>query len=267
MAKAIACPRCQHRLDVSAVSPGASVRCPDCGQVSRVPTGNTSVRQAVVVAPPPAPASERGKTSVRAAVVVAPPPSSTERPTRVRNRAPRPAPAPARASQAPLLVGIAVGTIGIVVAIVALMGPKPAPSPAAEPVAKAPAPAAPKAPEPAEPTAPSAKPPVEEASKPLPAPPRDPSKVNWDQVMQALRPGGGFDDVSRPEGAAFKMVKDLGKAAYPPLVRYIDHEDMMIGRAAVTVLAELSGNKTPLPNEATKAKIKSDWEAWLKSNP
>ena len=85
--------------------------------------------------------------------------------------------------------------------------------------------------------------------------------------MQALRPGGGFDDLTRPEGAAFAKVKRMGKAAYAYLTRFIDNEDVVLGRAAVVVLNELSGRKGALPNEATKAKIKTEWETWIRENP
>lgn len=265
MARLIACPRCQVRIDVSDVSPGASVRCPDCGQMSRVPTGNTSVRTKPA-APPQNP--QRGQTSVRVAAVPAPAPAQgSERPTRTRQRnAGRNAPPPPKASKAPLIIGIAVGVIGILVGVVMLQGKSGGNPETPAPVSRKPATAKVETPE----TAPAKAPVVEkpeEAPKPIPAPPRDPLKANWDQLLVALRPGGGFDDPGRPEGAAFKMVKDMGKAAYPHLIRYIDHEDMMIGRAAVTVLGELTGKKGTLPNEATKAKIKTEWEAWLKTSP
>jgi hypothetical protein len=85
--------------------------------------------------------------------------------------------------------------------------------------------------------------------------------------MTTLRAGGAFDDLSRPEGVAFKRVKDMGKDAYPHLIRYIDHEDPLLGRAAVAVLNALTNQNKPLPNEGTKVKIKAEWEAWVKGNP
>jgi hypothetical protein len=268
MARLIACPRCQNRMDVGALSPGSSVTCPDCGQVARIPTGNTSVRTKAA-APPPAANPSKGNTALRVAAAQAPPPAApgaAERPTRVRQRpAGRLQPRP-RTSNAPLFVGIAVGAIGITVALVVLMSPPSAPpkplhAPAAATVPDPSPPPRVPLPDPGSAAAPP-------SDAPAPAPVRrDPQKANWDQLMQTLRPGGGFDDPGRPEGVAFQMVKDMGKAAYPHLVRYIDHEDAMIGRAAVTVLGELSGRKGQLPNEATKAKIRSEWESWLKENP
>lgn len=82
--------------------------------------------------------------------------------------------------------------------------------------------------------------------------------------MRDLRPGGGFDDLSRPEGRAFRKVKAMGSAAYPRLIRYVDNEDTMVGMAAVLVLNMLTARQEPLPKPATQHKIKADWEAWLK---
>ena len=61
----------------------------------------------------------------------------------------------------------------------------------------------------------------------------------------------------------------MGKAAYPHLVRFIDNEDTSLGTTAVLILKELSG-RSEAPGrvtEANKAKIKEDWEGWLKSGP
>lgn len=265
MPKLIACPRCQVRVDVTDVSPGSSVRCPDCGQMCRIPTGNTSVRTAPAQAP-----AKKGNTALRVAPVAAPAPApaaaAPERGgTRMRQRAARP-PAP-KSSNAGLWIGVAVGVLGLLGGLVFMSMSKPAPEP--PPTAtKAPpktVPAAAPAPAPAPAAAPAPEPEAPPAK--LPAPTRDAGKSNWDQIMTNLRPGGGFDDPGRPEGAAFKMVKDMGKSAYPHLIKYIDHEDIMIARAAVTVLGELSGKKSSLPNEATRAKIKAEWEEWAKSNP
>ncbi|HLF94708.1 MAG TPA: hypothetical protein VJB14_14685 [Planctomycetota bacterium] len=83
--------------------------------------------------------------------------------------------------------------------------------------------------------------------------------------MKNLRAGGGYEDLSRPEGATFARVKSMGKDAYPHLVRYIDNEDIMLGKAAVAVLNELTGQKKPAPREDTKVKVKEEWEAWIKA--
>lgn len=95
---------------------------------------------------------------------------------------------------------------------------------------------------------------------------RDASRANWDGLMKDLRAGGGFEDVTRPEGAAYQRVKAMGKAAYPHLVTYIGNDDVMLSRAAVTVLNHLTGLQKPLPNEATKAQAKSEWETWVSAN-
>lgn len=89
------------------------------------------------------------------------------------------------------------------------------------------------------------------------------AQIKWDEVMKSFRGGGAFDDPTRPEGLAFLKVKALGPAAYPRLVSYIENEDLIIGRAAVAVLNGLTGRSAPLPNEATKARRKTEWEDWL----
>ncbi len=70
MAKLIKCPRCQSQVDVTNLAGGSTVRCPDCGAMARIPTGNTAIRPAApAVLPEPDPASGGGS-----------------RPTKVRNR-------------------------------------------------------------------------------------------------------------------------------------------------------------------------------------
>jgi hypothetical protein len=100
----------------------------------------------------------------------------------------------------------------------------------------------------------------------LPAP-GGPARAKWDEIMICLRGGGAFDDPSRPEGMAFQKVKNMGEGAYPYLVSYIDNEDVMLGRAAVVVLNALTGRSAPLPNEATKALRKSEWDEWILAHP
>jgi hypothetical protein len=89
--------------------------------------------------------------------------------------------------------------------------------------------------------------------------------ANWEALMRDLRPGGGFDHLDRPEGVAFQKVKGFGKAAYPKLIGYIDHEQPEYAIAAVAVLNALTGRDSPFPKGTTKAKIKAEWEEWLKS--
>ena len=93
--------------------------------------------------------------------------------------------------------------------------------------------------------------------------PRPPVK-SWDEVMSVLRSGGAFDDLSRPEGIAFLRVRAMGGCAFPRLITYIDHEDPLLGRAAVAVLNKLTGLNRPLPNDATKTTLKAEWESGLK---
>ncbi len=94
----------------------------------------------------------------------------------------------------------------------------------------------------------------------------DPSKVNWTELMQYLRAGGGFEDPKRPEGAAFARVQAMGRTAYPSLASFIDNEDILLGKAAVKVLNILTGQQRPPPTEANKTQLKAEWENWIKNN-
>ena len=254
MGKIIACPRCEAKVDSGGFAPGSSFRCTDCGGLMRVPSGRTGVHVPVEAeTAPPAQAPPRGQTKLR----LKPVGNASD----ARLRAAQARPPKSNAALIVILLLVAVGG-GVAFLVMGNSSPQEevpyipapravAPKPPPPPVAPAPAPA-----------------PVAPAVPPPPAVSKDdPSKANWEQLMSMLRPGGGFDDPTRPEAAAFEKVKKMGKPAWPYLVRYIDNEDVSLGRAAVVVLGELTGNKTPLPNEGTKAKIKSDWEAWLKANP
>lgn len=94
----------------------------------------------------------------------------------------------------------------------------------------------------------------------------DPDRENWHKIVRDLKAAGAYDDPSTPQGAAFQRLKSMGRAAYPYLVKHIDDEDPAIGRAAVAALIELTGRKTDLPREDTKARIKEDWEKWVREN-
>jgi len=90
----------------------------------------------------------------------------------------------------------------------------------------------------------------------------------WEQTLRNCR-SGGFQNSSNPEYYEFQRIKGMGKSAYPHLVRFIDHEDTSLGTAAVLILKELSG-RSEQPSrvtEANKAKIKEEWEGWLKAGP
>lgn len=90
----------------------------------------------------------------------------------------------------------------------------------------------------------------------------------WEETLKKCR-SGGFSNSSNPEYYEFQRIKGMGKSAYPHLIRFIDNEDTSLGTTAVLILKELSG-RSEAPGrvtEANKAKIKEDWEGWLKSGP
>ena len=92
-----------------------------------------------------------------------------------------------------------------------------------------------------------------------------PKTFNWDRIMKNLRTGGAYDQPDRPEGAAFAKVKAAGKAAYPYLIKYLDNEDPMLGRAANAVLCELTDRKV-VYRPAQKAALKKEWEKWVEKD-
>jgi hypothetical protein len=93
----------------------------------------------------------------------------------------------------------------------------------------------------------------------------DPARAKWDELMGSLRAGGGaFDDVTRPEGMAFQKVKNMGEGAYPYLVKYVDNEDILLAKAACRVLNMLMGKDVPMPTEATRGQVKTQWENLIK---
>ncbi|MBI3856204.1 MAG: hypothetical protein HY293_10995, partial [Planctomycetes bacterium] len=114
----------------------------------------------------------------------------------------------------------------------------------------------------------SSSPPEEPKTTPVAKSGDSADTANWDSLMNQLRPGGGFEHLDRPEGVAFAKVKSYGKAAYPHLIRYIylnDEQEPTISTAAVAVLNALTGRDTPLPKAVNRAKVKAEWEEWLKS--
>ncbi|MBI2930878.1 MAG: hypothetical protein HYY16_04445 [Planctomycetes bacterium] len=96
--------------------------------------------------------------------------------------------------------------------------------------------------------------------------PIDPKNVDWERLMQDLRPGGGYDEPTRPEGQAMEMLKRMGRDAYPKLVEYIMHEDLGISRAATAALQHLTGHSTPMPREDNRATVRTLWQEWLSKN-
>lgn len=258
MAKILKCPRCQGVMDVTSVSAGTTVRCPDCGQMSKVPSGNTSVRTKTVSPPIPAPA----------------PVPAARGGTRVQRR-----PSGTQTSQAPpksntgLFVGLGIGAVAVV-AVIVFFTMKETPQEPPSAVVKAPS----KDPVVFKPNLPpsSDKPIVlgsgsggkeEPKTTPVASRTENVDNANWDHLMRDLRPGGGFEHLDRPEGVAFQKVKAFGKAAYPKLISYIDNEEPAVAVAAVVVLNTLTGRDSALPKGVSKAKIKAEWEEWLKTAP
>ena len=90
----------------------------------------------------------------------------------------------------------------------------------------------------------------------------DPNKANWDDLMKDLRAGGALDKIDRPEGRAYARVQGMGKGAYPKLIAYLDHEELPLARAALTVLTALTGRSGNPINATNKSQVKSEWEAW-----
>jgi hypothetical protein len=244
-------------MDVTSVSPGTTVKCPECGQSSKVPSGNTSVRTKTVSPPIPPPA---------------PVPAPRSGGTRVQRRASgtQPAQAPPK-SNSGLFIGLGIGAVAVI-GVVAFFLMKETPQ---EPPPKV-TQVGPKDPVVFKPNLPpsSDKPIVlgsgssgkeEPKTTPVAAKAENVDNVNWDHIMRDLRPGGGFEHPDRPEGVAFQKVKGFGKAAYPKLIKYIDDEDTAIAIGAVAALNALTGRDSALPKGVTKAKVKAEWEEWLKT--
>ncbi len=273
MSNIVKCQRCASNVDVTSFAPGSSVRCSDCGGMMRVPTGRTGVQPAVkertatrpgTAAVGAAPKKERGtSTRMRAAAAA----DKRESATRMRQAAAGRA-APPKKSSTGLYVLLGIAALALIVggAFFFLGTPKadpPEPTPMAKPLPSKPLPPPKPAPAPAPAPAPVDAP---------PAPPPPPSgdeaaRTKWEDILIQLRGGGGYDIPGRPEQVYYEKVKKMGKSAYPHLIKFIDNDDPALGRAAVAVLNELTGQKKPLPNDATKAKLKAEWEAWLKANP
>jgi hypothetical protein len=266
MAKILQCPSCHSTMDVTDVEPGSAVECPECAHNCRVPSGNTSMRTKTVSAPiPAAPTRPASNTQLRA--VSSP---------RNRNRSGTMLLPPQQPkSPTGLLIGLGIGVLGIaIVAILFTMREQHqqddytkmrSPTPQKGPTTVTFNPTLP---------AGSDKPIVlgegnkgDARTTTLSRPPESADNVNWAQLMQQLRPGGGFEQLDRPEGVAFQKVKTFGPAAYPKLIAFIDDEDTAIGTAAVAVLNALTGRDEPLPKGVNKGKIKAEWEEWLKNAP
>ncbi len=92
----------------------------------------------------------------------------------------------------------------------------------------------------------------------------DPDRVKWDEIIKDLKSGGGYDEPDRPAGRAYHRIKLMGPKAYPHLVKYIDNEDIMVGRAVVALFNYIFKKDSPLPTESNKAQIKAEWENRIK---
>jgi len=88
----------------------------------------------------------------------------------------------------------------------------------------------------------------------------------WRDTLMKCR-SGGFANSSNPEYYEFQRIKSMGKSAYPHLIGFIDDDEL--GTTAVLILKELSGRSdaTSRVTPANKAKVKEDWEGWLRSGP
>jgi hypothetical protein len=266
MAKILQCPGCQEAMDVTGLEVGSTVQCPGCDRNLMVPSGITSMRTKTVSASIPAQPARPPSGASRV--------GSSPRLQRPRDRSrsgTMPVPPQKPASHGGLFVGLGIGVLGIVIVVIlfTMKGKE-------EETAKVHAPPPPKAPSTLNfnPTLPagSEKPiTMGEGNKAevkptttLSRPSETAGNVNWPQLMQQLRPGGGFEHLDRPEGVAFQKVKSFGPAAYPKLIAFIDDEDTALGTAAVAVLNALTGRDEPLPKGVNKARIKAEWEEWLK---
>lgn len=266
MAKILQCSGCQETMDITGLAAGSTVECPECAQNSVVPSGNTSMRTKTVSAPIPAAAPARPPSGALRV-------GSSPRIQRPRDRSrsgTMPVPPQNPASHGGLFVGLGIGVLGVIIVVIlfTMKGKE------EETAARAKIPPTPKGATTVtfNPNLPpgSGKPLVlGEGSKGEPKlttlakPAENVDTVNWKQLMEQLRPGGGFEHLDRPEGAAFQKVKSFGPAAYPKLIAFIDDEEPAFCTAAVAVLNALTGRDEPLPKAVNKAKSKAEWEEWF----
>lgn len=94
----------------------------------------------------------------------------------------------------------------------------------------------------------------------------EPSETDLRELLLMARAGGGFDDPETQEGRAFGRIREMGPEAYRRLVGFIDHEDLGLGRATVTILNRLTGRSSSLPGEETRARIRQDWQDWVEKH-
>jgi hypothetical protein len=88
----------------------------------------------------------------------------------------------------------------------------------------------------------------------------------WEETLGKLK-SGGFGNQTTPEYYEFQKIKGMGKSAYPYLVKYIDHENVELGKTAVLILNELTGRGANIRvNDGNKAQMKAEWDEWIKKN-
>jgi hypothetical protein len=85
---------------------------------------------------------------------------------------------------------------------------------------------------------------------------------NWMDILNTMR-GGRFEDTSTVEHHILQRVKAMGSSAYPCLIRYVDYEDAAISQSTLNVLKTLTGREA---KPGSRAEVKADWEAWLKTH-
>jgi hypothetical protein len=227
--------------------------------MARIPTGQTGVRPRV---PTPAP---------QPAVKEAAPAREGTRMHQRRGSGSREGQRPVikrKGGNTGLILGLAIAAVAVIAVLAVMMLKKPGDQPV---VKKKSTPVVAPAPEPEPP--PAAPTPAPEPPKPTPeqlklAGAEDAKVADWDNIMSYLRTGGALDDPDRGEGFYFARIKKMGSAAYPYLIKYIEHEELPMARAAVTVLNALTGQNKPIPNAtSSRAQVKAEWEAWVKANP
>lgn len=94
----------------------------------------------------------------------------------------------------------------------------------------------------------------------------NPATEPWEETLGKLK-SGGFGNQTTPEYYEYQKIRGMGKPAYPYLVKYIDHENIELGKTAVMILNELTGRgANTRVNDGNKAQLKAEWDEWIKKN-
>jgi hypothetical protein len=99
---------------------------------------------------------------------------------------------------------------------------------------------------------------------PLPVEKND--EAAWARLLEDLRSGGEFEDITRPGGAAIARIKRMGRPGLVKLITSLDHPELQMVRALVAALNYITSQDKPLPNGRTKDQVKTEWENWIKTN-